>query len=65
MTKNTCWIIRFSAIAHLSPGTYQRAPITASLENVPDSETSAYRQKYYHLFTQSVLNAHIRKNSHY
>ena len=35
----------FSAIAHL-----QKAPITASSENVANSGSSAYRQKYYYLF---------------
>ena len=35
--------------------------ITAGLENVPDSQSSAYRRKYYHLFKQKVLSAHIRK----
>ena len=39
-------------------GTYA---IIASSENVPDSQSCAYRRKYYHLFTQKVLNAHIRK----
>ena len=50
----------FSSIAHL-----HKAPITASLENVPDSQSSAYRRKYYHLIKQNVLSAHIRKNTHY
>ena len=27
-------------------------PLTASSENVPDSQSSAYRLKYYHLFKQ-------------
>ena len=35
----------------------QKAPITASSENVPDSQSSAYRRKYYHLFTQKVLSS--------
>ena len=50
----------FSVIAHL-----QKAPITASSESVPNSKSSAYRRNYYHLFTQNVLSAHIRKNTHY
>ena len=40
--KNICWRIRFSAIAHL-----QKAPITASSEDVPDSWCSAHGRKYY------------------
>ena len=39
------WRIRLSTIAHI-----QKAPITASLENVPDSQYSAYGRKYYHHF---------------
>ena len=35
--------IRFSAIAQL-----QKAFITASLENAPDSRCSAHRRKYYY-----------------
>ena len=35
-----------------------------STENLPDSKSSAYRRKYYHLFKQNVLSAHIRKNTH-
>ena len=38
--------------------------ITAGSENVPDSQFSAYRRKYYHLFKQKVLSAHIRKKTH-
>ena len=29
---------------------------TADLENVPDSQSSAYRRKYYHLLEQNVLS---------
>ena len=47
-------MIRFSASAHL-----QTAPITASSENVPDSQSSGYRRNYYLLFEQNVLIAHI------
>ena len=38
------------------------APITLSLEIVPDFQTSAYRRKYYQLFKQNVFSAHIKKN---
>ena len=48
--------IRISAIAQL-----QKSPITASSENVPDSQYSAYRRKYYNIFKQNVLSAHNRK----
>ena len=58
--NNICWRIRFSAIAHI-----QKAPITASLENVPDTKSFACRRKYYHLFKQNVLSTHIRKYTHY
>ena len=34
------------------------APITASSENVPNSQSSAYRRKYHHLFKQNVSSAH-------
>ena len=47
--KNICCPIRLSAITHL-----QKAPITASSENVPDFLSSAYMRKYYHLFKQNV-----------
>ena len=47
------WRIRFSAIVHL-----QMASITASSENVPDSQSTAYRRKYYHLFKQNFLSVH-------
>ena len=42
----------------------QKAPITASSENMPESQYSAYRRKYYryHLFKQNVFSARIRKN---
>ena len=53
LKKRFC--IRFSAIAHL-----QKAPITASSEHVPVSQSSVYRLKQFHL-KQNVLNAHIRK----
>ena len=43
----------------------QKAPITPSLEHVPDTQSSIHRQKYYHLFKQNVLSAHIRKNTLY
>ena len=42
-----------------------KSPITASSENVPDSQSSAYRRKCYHLFKQYILSAHVRKNRHY
>ena len=45
-----------SAIAHL-----QKALITASSENVTDSQSSAYMRKH-NLFTQNVLSLHMRKN---
>ena len=32
----------------------QKAPNTAGLENVPDSQSSAYRRKHYHLLKQNV-----------
>ena len=51
--EKNIWI-RFSAIAHL-----QKAPITASSEIVPASQSSTYRRKYYHLFKQKVLSAYI------
>ena len=54
--KNICQWICFSAIAHI-----QKAPISASLKNVPDSYSSAYKRKYYHIFKQDVSSAHIRK----
>ena len=47
-------MIRFSASAHL-----QTAPITASSEYVPDSQSSGYRRNYYLLFEKNVLIAHI------
>ena len=36
-----------------------KAPITANLENVPDSRFSAYGRKYYHLFKYNISSAHI------
>ena len=33
-------------------------------ENVPNSQSSVYMQKYYHLFKQNVLSDHNRKNTH-
>lgn len=39
----------FSAIAYI-----QREPITDSSENVPDSQASAVRGKYYHLFKKRL-----------
>lgn len=45
----------FSAIAHL-----MKAPITVGSENVPNSQSSAYRRKYNHLFKSSYS-----KNTHY
>ena len=50
----------FYAIAHL-----QKAPIAASSENVPDSQSSAYMRKHYHPFKQNGLIAHMCKNTHY
>ena len=37
-------MIRVSATVHI-----QKAHITASSENVPDFQSSAYRQDYYHV----------------
>ena len=57
--QKICWQIRFSAIVHL-----QKAPITASSENMPHSQFFTYmheNQKYYHLFKQNGLSAHIEK----
>ena len=54
-------------IVFLSLHIYRRKfkePITSSSENVPDSQSSAYRLIYYQLFKQNVLSAHIRKNTH-
>ena len=42
----------------------QKASITASSENMPDSLSSAYRRNYY-IFKQNFLSAHIRKYTHY
>ena len=39
--------------------------VTTSSENVPNSQSSTYRRKYYHLFKQNFLSGHIRKNTHY
>ena len=52
--KIICWLISYDSIAHL-----QKAPINAGSENVPDSQSLAYRRTHYHLFKQNVLNAHI------
>ena len=62
LTEKICgWRIHLnSAIVYL-----QQAPFTASSENVPDSQSSADRRKYYHLLKQNVLSVHIRKNTHY
>ena len=49
----------YSAIAHL-----QKAPITASLELVPDSRYFAYGRKYHDLFKWNVSSAHFRKKIH-
>ena len=55
------WRIRLSAIAHL-----QKAPITASSENVPDSQTSAYMRKYSHNFLNKTFYVLIfEKNTNY
>ena len=59
MTKKIC-VDGFAFCAHR-----QKAPITASSENVPDSQSSSYRRKHDHLFKQNVLSAHICKNTHY
>ena len=32
--------------------------------NVPDSQSSAYRRKYIHLFKLNVLSAHIKQEVH-
>ena len=37
---------------------------TASLENVPNSHSSAYRRKFYHFFKQNIINDRILKNTH-
>ena len=55
-----CSYIRFSGIAHL-----KKAPITTSPENETDSQSSAYRQKYIHLFKRNVLSAKIKKKTRY
>ena len=34
-------------------------PIAISLENVPNSQYSAYGRKYYHIFKSNVSSAHI------
>ena len=69
--KNILWRIRFFwCIVHL-----QKAPITASSENMPDSLSCAYRRKYYlniyfmYIFKPNILSGHIRnkiiiKNTH-
>ena len=50
--------IRISAIAQL-----QKSPITASSENVPDSQSSAYRRKYYNssFQTKSFMCLYLKK----
>ena len=50
----------FYTIAHL-----QKASITPVSENLPDSQSSAYRRKHYHLFKQNVLSDDICKNTHF
>ena len=37
----------------------QKAPITASSENVPYSQSSVDRRNYYDLFKENVLSGHI------
>ena len=44
------WHIRFSVVVHL-----QKTLIMAIAENVPDSQSFAYRPKHYHLFKQNVF----------
>ena len=56
-----CGRIRFSAVVHVH---LQNALITASSENVPNSQSSAFRRKYYHLFKQNVLSARIQTNTY-
>ena len=61
--KKKIYVDRFIFLAmHMHP---QNAPITASSENVPNSQSYAYRRKYYDLFKQNILSAHIRKNRQY
>ena len=53
--KYMWWRIRFSAIVHLQKASItanseQKASITANSENVAESQSTAYRRKYYHLF---------------
>ena len=47
----------FSAIAHL-----QKAPITASSEKVPNSQSCPHRRKYYLLFKQNGLIRYQRQS---
>ena len=54
----------FLYIVHL-----QKAPITASSENMPDSQSSAYQRKYsliyfIYIFKPNIVSAHNRKNTH-
>ena len=41
------------------------APITASSENVHNSQSSAERRNYYHVFKHSVIGAQVWKNAHH
>ena len=55
--KNICRRIRIYAIA-----CKQKAPIIAGSENVPHSQSYAYRRNHYHimhLFKHNFLSAHI------
>ena len=53
--KNICWPIRFSAIVHL-----QKVPITVSSDNLPDSQSSTYRQNSNKTFKCSYLKKNTR-----
>ena len=59
-----CGRIRFSAVVHVH---LQNALITASSENVPNSQYSAFMRKCYHLFKQfeNILSAHIQTNIYF
>ena len=39
----------------------QKAPITPSLEHVPDTQSSIHRQKYYHLFQTKRFKCPYKK----
>ena len=53
-----CQRIRFSAIAYL-----QKAPIITSSENVPDSQSSAYRENII-FYSNKAFRVQYSKNIH-